>query len=159
MRASRRRFAVILVAAIGTAVVLPAGTASADCALDPDDPPLRLKQMIRSGTTGDEFFQQLLLGRVDRISDPGSEGGAVIVRLRIREVAIGDRRSIARIEDHAEPEGVVSSADFIFERGERYAVVAHRTRDGDFSYDGYCGQTARLSEFRFDQLVRMSRRS
>ncbi|HSL10221.1 MAG TPA: hypothetical protein VLA82_02765 [Actinomycetota bacterium] len=157
MRASHRRLAVIVVAAIATASSLLAGTASADCASDPDDPPLRLK--IRSRTTGDGVYRQLFLGRVDRVRDPGAQGGAVTVRLRIRQVAIGDRRSVARVEDHAAPEGVWSSADFIFERGERYAVVAHRTRDGDFSYDGYCGQTARLSAFRFRQLVRMSRHS
>jgi hypothetical protein len=49
--------------------------------------------------------------------------------------------------------------DFVFERGERYAVVAHLRGSGRFSYDGDCGQTSHVSRDRLRQLVALSRRT
>ena len=149
------RSAVVLAVVAGLfALAAPAG---AVCAYDPNDPPLPLKQMIRRETTGDDRFTRLMLGRVRRIRDPGDEGGDVVVQLRVREVPVGPDREWGRISDWEAPPGVSSEHDFVFRRGGRYAVVARHLHDGRFSYDGDCGQTAKVSAERLRGLVRLSR--
>ena len=131
--------------------------ASASCAAD--DAALTLRQMIEQGETGETAYDHLFLGRVRRIRDAGSEGGRVTVRMRVREVPVGDPRRWVGISDWVEPPGVSSSVEFDFARGGRYAVVARLGDLGLFHHNAPCRQTARLSAERFRALIHLTRRS
>jgi hypothetical protein len=131
--------------------------ASASCAVD--DAALTLRQMIEQGETGEAAYDHLFIGRVRQIRDAGSEGGRVTVRLRVREVSVGDPRRWVGVSDWVEPPGVSSSVEFDFTRGGRYAVVARLGDRGLFHHNAPCGQTARLSAERFRALIQLSRRS
>lgn len=144
---------------VASAVVSLAPTARAVCGYDPNDPPSTIKQMILSGSTGSRAYDALFLGRVRRIRDPGSEGGDVTVRMRVREAPFGGDRQWVRVADHVDPPGSSSSIAFDFRRGRLYALVARHRDDGRFQHDAPCGGTTRLHEERFRHLVHLSRTS
>lgn len=152
-----RQRILVIVAVVLAAGLLPLASASGSCGGDPDaPPPLRFKQMFRAGKTGHEYYKWLLLGRVHGIRDPGERGGMTVIRLKLDAVGVGSDRRIARVEDWRAPRGMSSSGDFIFERGERYAVVARHRESGRFEHDGVCGQTSSLGRFRYRQLVALA---
>jgi len=144
-------------AVVASAVVSLAPTARAVCGYDPNDPPLTIKQMILSGATGSPAYDALFLGRVRRIRDPGSEGGDVTVRMRVREPPFGGDREWVRIADTVDPPGSSSSLAYDFKRGHLYAIVARHRNDGRFQHDAPCGGTTRLRQERFRHLVHLSR--
>jgi hypothetical protein len=135
---------------------MPAPPASASCAYDPDA--LSIRQMIVQETTGSEQFDVLFLGRVDRLRDlGGGEGGPTIARFRVREHPVGFAPDRARVRFWKAPPGVGLSENFEFQRGFRYAVVAHRRSDGVFQFDGACGQTTKLTRQRMRRLIHLFR--
>jgi hypothetical protein len=113
--------------------------------------------MIERDKTGEGQYDRLFLGRVRRIRDLGAAGGHVTVRLRVRQVPVGDPRRLIGVSDWVEPPGVSSSAEFDFKRGRRYAIVARLRDDGLFDHNAPCRQTARLSAERFGRLIHLSR--
>lgn len=130
--------------------------ASASCAFDPDA--LSIRQMIVQGTTGSERFDVLFLGRVVGLHDlGGDEGGPTIARFRVREHPVGSAPDRARVRFWTPPPGVGVSDNFEFQRGHRYAVVAHRRSNGVFLFDGACGQTTELSRQRMWRLIHLFR--
>ena len=145
----------VAIAAAGL-VPLDAGVSSAACGLDPNDPPLTIRQMIRRGTTGDRPFDVVFVGRVREVRDPGERGGDVIARFSVRAHPVGWAPHRSRVRFYRPPPGVGVSDNFEFHRGRRYAVVAHRRSDGTFAFDGSCGQTRELSRAGMRKLLRLS---
>lgn len=129
--------------------------AHAACAA-PDALPLR--KMIAQGTTGDDRFDVMFLGRVVRVRDLGGDrGGDAIARFRVREhpVRFAPHRSKVRFW---RPGPRLSVSDnFEFHRGHRYAVVGHRRSNGVFRFDGACGRTSELSKRGMWRLIRLAR--
>lgn len=149
---------------LGLGVIIAAGLvpigavpATAACALDPDDPPLAIRQMIRQGTTGDPRYDVLFLGRVREIRDPGERGGDVIARFSVRAHPVGWAPHRSRVGFYRPPPGVAVSENFAFHRDRRYAVVAHRRSDGKFVFDGDCGETRKLTQVGMRKLLRLDR--
>lgn len=135
-----------------------AAPASASCAFDPNDPTLTIKQMIRRGTTGDDIYDVLFLGRVKRARDlEGQEGGEAIARIRVREHPVGFAPRFSRVRFYDPPPGVAVTDNIEFRRRARYAVVANRFKDGTFASDGACGQSARISPHQMRILIHLSR--
>jgi hypothetical protein len=151
---TRLGLAVIVAAGL---VPLGAGPATAVCGVDPDDPPLTIRQMIRQGTTGDPRYDVLFLGRVREVRDPGERGGDVIARLSVRAHPIGWAPHRSRVRFYRPPPGGGISDNFEFHRGRRYAVVAHRRSDGKFVFDGDCGETRKLTQVGMRKLLRLTR--
>lgn len=98
------RLAMATVLAAGV-VPLGAGVSFATCALDPDDPPLTIRQMIRQGTTGDPPFDVVFLGRVREIRDPGERGGDVVARFSVRAHPVGLAPHRSRVRFYRPPPG------------------------------------------------------
>jgi hypothetical protein len=132
-------------------------SASAVCAFDPDDPPLTIRQMIRSGTTGDPPFDTVFLGRVRAIRDPGERGGDAIARFSVRAHPVGWAPHRSRVRFYRPGRGEGLSDNFEFREGRRYAVVAVRRDDGKYRFDGECGQTRRVSQDQLRKLLRLTR--
>jgi hypothetical protein len=149
-----RAFVASAVALAATIILVP--SARAVCAYDPDA--LSPRQMIVQGTTGDERFDVLFLGRVVRVRDLGEDrGGDALARFRVREHPVGFAPDRARVRFWRPPPGLSVSDSFEFHRGHRYAVVGHRRSTGVFRFDGPCGQTRDISRQMMWRLIDLFR--
>ena len=143
------------------ALVMAAGRSPAlatSCAYDANAP--TLKQMIRMGTTGDPYYDTLLLGRVIDIRDHRRPGGPAVAVLRVWAAPVGHGSRYVRVR-FALPRPsdgvVVVPGERIYQKGDRYAVVGHRSADGAYVDDGLCGSTRPLTLTRLKILLRYAR--
>jgi len=148
--------ALIACAATLAPLITSTAPASAACAADPKA--LSIRQMIITGTTGSDQYDVLFLGRVVRLHDLGGDaGGPTLARFHVKAHPVGFAPRGARVVFYQPPPGVGVSENFVFKPGRHYAVVAHRMHSGVFSFDGACGQTAKLPQERMRRLIRLYR--
>lgn len=149
----------VVVLAVACSLVTATPTAFANsCALPPD---LSSREMIRKHTTGSEFYDTLVLGKVVTIKDvdPG-KGGDKIAKLAVAASPVGYAPLVARVrfwkpERAKDGEPMVSDDYGINYQPHRfYAVVAHRRDNGSFQDDSACGNTKRITRDRLWSLVR-----
>lgn len=135
--------------------ILFAPSAGAVCVDDPNA--LMIRQMIEQGTTGSSRFDVLFLGRVRSLRQLHRDA-YMAAKFRVRVHPVGFAPRGARVRFWNPGPGVGVSDGFVFERGQRYAVVAHR-REGRrlFRFDGPCGQTSKLSRAKMWRLVHLFR--
>ncbi len=133
------------------------GSAQAlSCAPDPDR--LTFRQMIAMGKTGDADHPMLLLGRVIEIRDHRRPGGNVVAVLRVWSAPVGHGTAYARVRFWVDrPNGPATPGARVYEKGERYAVVACRFADGSYADDGPCGATQRVWLAKFKDLLQLAR--
>jgi hypothetical protein len=133
------------------------GTAHAACVSDPTD--ISYKQMIRTGTTGDDYFHRMIIGRVAAVRDPGDEGGKAIAVVAVGAHPTGFVPLVARVRFDKLPPGVWVEDHIEFAVGERWVIISRRKNDGSYVHDGGCGQTQAVSLYRFRQLLRLADRA
>ena len=141
---------------VSAATLLPATPARALCA-PPDPDQLTFRQMIEQGTTGDETFDRMIIGRVLRIRDRGAVGGKATALVRVAAHPTGDVPDIARIRFRRYPPGVWVEHSLEFRAGERWVIIAYRADGGRFHHDGDCGQTERVGVPRYRDLLAYAR--
>jgi hypothetical protein len=138
-------------------LVTQPGTALAACASDPTD--ISYKRMIRTGTTGDDYFHRMIIGRVAAVRDPGDEGGKAIAVVAVGAHPTGFVPLVARVRFDKLPSGVWVEDHIEFGVGERWVILVRGKKDGSYVHDGGCGQTQALSPYRFRQLLRLAKRT
>jgi len=147
----------LLVASLALAALVPGPAAQAACALDPDDPPLTFRQMIKKNKTGEGKMDTLILGKVVDIKDlePG-KGGEKLAKLAVAESPVGYAPLVARVHFTRSPGVIVEDYQY-YERRHFYAVVTKRLADGTFADVQSCSQSQNLNRDRFWNLVRFAR--
>lgn len=130
-------------------------SARAACAADPND--LSFRQMIRRGTTGDAFYNRMMIGWVVLVRDPGDEGARATAVLAVGAHPTGFVALVAWERFYHAPPGVGIEDNVEFAPGERWVVIAHRKGDGSYSQDGGCGQTRHVTKERFRDLLSRAR--
>ena len=149
----------------GTAVLMsatilqraPSAAVALSCPYDDDA--LTFHEMVDQGTTGKSQYPVVILGIVRSLKDLGGDpdGGRTVARVEVVEHPVGYAPDESRVRfsrdspDHNVP-GILQ-----FGVGGRYVVIAHRNDDGAFRSDGTCGQTKRVNQPRFRELVRYAR--
>lgn len=149
----RRFFALALT--VSAVVAVPSAARAACAAPGPDA--LSFRQMIERGTTGDDFFHRMVVGRVVTIRDPGEVGGDATAVFAVAAHPTGFVPLVARVRFYRPPPGVWIEDNVEFRTGERWVVVARHTKDGSYRHDGGCGQTQRVSLLRFQTLLALDR--
>lgn len=141
---------------VASAVTSIPTLARAACAADPDD--ISFKQMIRRGTTNDDYFHRMIIGRVVTIRDPGDEGGDAVAVVAVGAHPTGFVPLVARVHFYKPPPGTGISENIEYAPGERWVIIARHKHDGSYAHDGGCGQTRRLTTDRFRQLTRLAQK-
>jgi hypothetical protein len=113
--------------------------------------------MIELGTTGDDFFHRMIIGRVVTIRDPGDTGGDATAVFAVAAHPTGFVPLVARVRFYLPPPGVWIEDNVEFRAGERWVVIARHNKDGSYRHDGGCGQTQRVSLQRFRTLIALDR--
>ena len=149
MSSLRRRLGVALVVGM---IMLPAAPARALC-VAPDPDQLTFHQMIDQGTTGDDTYDRMIIGRVLRVRDRGAVGGRATAFVRVAAHPTGYVPDVARIRFRALPPGVWVEDHFEFHEGERWVIIAHRADGGRYRHDGGCGRTERVGVDRYRALL------
>ena len=152
----RRLLALSLVAITFVAMPSPA---QAECAAPPSPPPT-FKHMIRAGSTIDDYFHRMIIGRVVAIRDPGRTGGdARAVVAVAAQHPTGFVPRVARVRCHQPRPGTFVEDNLVFKPGQRWVIIArHLHVDGSFQPDGGCGLTRAVSASRFRSLLKLYRR-
>jgi hypothetical protein len=150
-----RRFGAVLL--IAAALVSDGGPAHAACAYDPDS--ISFRRMILRGTTGDDYFHRMIIGRVAAIRDPGAQGGDATAVVAVAAHPTGFVPLIARVRFWLPPPGTGLSENLEFAVGHRYVIIARHGHDGTYTFDGACGQTRSVSLKRFRALLALDRRT
>jgi hypothetical protein len=120
---------------------------------------LTFRQMIVQGRTGEAPFRYLLLGRVISIRDLGGDpGGRMMAKVAVAAHPLGFAPLISRVRFERPAPGDEGYGYIHIRRGDRYAMVAKKLRDGSFTIVSICGPTHELSRHRFAALVRLSHR-
>jgi len=144
------------------AVVLLAGsTAALACPAPPPDAPT-IRQMVVRGSTGNEHFPLLLLGRVRATRDlRGGPNGYAIARLRVVEDAIGRVPASVRVRFYrpkpSDADGELISPHAVLDRGDRWALVSRRRADGVVELVLRCSDSRSYEKTRFRNLVHLAR--
>lgn len=136
-------------------VVVPADSAHALCAADPDA--LSIQEMIEQHTTGQRRYDTLLLGYVVAIKDlaPG-DGGQQLAQLVAFGGTVGHAGIYARIRFYQPPSGVYLEDNLAYRKYSSYAVVAHRNSNGTWEDDAPCGQSRQISRGELNELIRLN---
>ena len=152
----RRLLALTLV--VGALVVLP-NPAQAACPAPPGPPPT-FKHMIRAGSTFDDYFHRMIIGRVVFIRDPGKPGGdAKAVVAVAAQHPTGFVPRVARVRFHEPAPGTYEEDKVVFRPGQRWVVIArHLHVDGSYQYDGICGLSRSMSADKFRSVLQLYRR-
>ena len=137
-------------------LLLPGPPARALCAA-PDPDQLTFREMIEQGTTGDDTFDRMIIGRVLRIRDRGAVGGKATAFVRVAADPTGDVPDVAKVRFRRYPPRVWAEHSLEFRVGERWVIIAYRADGGRFHHDGDCGQTERVSVQRYRDLVAYAR--
>jgi hypothetical protein len=152
----------LLVVAVATLLspLIPTGTAQAlSCAPPPD---LTFREMIRKHTTGSNYYDRMILGRVVAIKDvdPG-QGGWKVAKVAVAASPVGWAPFVARLpfwkpEKSDEP---TPGEDYAinYRTGRYYVIIAHRNKDGTFDDDSECGNSEPVSKQQLWALVRYDR--
>jgi hypothetical protein len=151
----RLRWVVPVVLASSLPLATPT-IAHASCGADPSETVYSYKQMIARGSTGDDFYHRMILGRVVAIRDPGDEGGYARAVVAVGAHPTGFVPLVARVRFWLPPPGLEITDNIEFAVGERWVIIARHKKDGSYAQDGACGQTSRLSLFRFHQLLALA---
>jgi hypothetical protein len=111
--------------------------------------------MIRIGSTGDNYFHRMIIGRVVDVRDTGEAGGERIAVVAVGAHPTGFVPLVARVR--MEESTSVLDPEPEFRIGERWVIIARHRRDGSYQHDGYCGQTSRIGAYRFRQLLALTK--
>src|SRR5262245_47651018 len=132
MNSTRRT---LWVAVLVGSFVFPAAPAHALCAA-PDPDQLTFHQMIGQGTTGDDTYDRMIIGRVLRIRDRGAVGGKATAFIHVAAHPTGFVPDIAQVRFRALPPGVWAEDHLEFHAGERWVIIAYRADGGRYRPDG-----------------------
>lgn len=159
-RRELRRGTLCIAAAVLLSAFAPTHVAQAlSCAAPPD---LTFRGMIRKHTTGSNYHDRMILGRVVAIMDvdPG-RGGWKVAKVAVASSPVGWAPIVARLpfwkpEKSDEP---TPGEDYAinYRTGKRYVIIAHRNKDGTFSDDSECGNSEPVSKQRLWTLIRYDR--
>lgn len=141
---------------LSATLTIPASPARALCA-PPDPDQLSFRQMIDQGTTGDEAFDRMIIGRVVRVRDRGEIGGTATAFVAVKAHPTGHVPDVARVRFHENPPGVWGEHTLEFRPGQRWVIIAARLDGGRYGHDGDCGQTQRVGVDRYRELVAYAR--
>ena len=141
---------------VAASLLLPGTPARAVC-VAPDPGQLTFQETMQQGTTGDDTFDRMIIGRVLRIRDRGAVGGKATAFVRVAADPAGEVPDIARIRFRRYPPGLWVEHSLEFRAGERWVIIAYRADGGRFHHDGDCGQTERVSVQRYRDLVAHAR--
>jgi hypothetical protein len=147
----------LLLALTASVVIAVPTTARAACAA-PGPDTLSFREMIEQGTTGDDFYHRMIIGRVVTIRVPGEKGGKATAVFAVAAHPTGFVPLVARVRFYRPPPGVWVEDNIEFHAGERWVVIARRSKDGSYRHDGGCGQTHRVSLWRFKMLIALDRK-
>jgi hypothetical protein len=116
--------------------------------------------MIREGSTFDNYFDRMIIGRVVAIRDPGKSGGkarAVVAVLAQHPTGFVPR--VARVRFYQPPPGTSVEDNLVFETGQFWVVIArHLHSDGSYQSDGGCGRSQSVSKYKVIRLLHLYRR-
>ena len=156
LRSIRRLLAFSLVAIAFVAVPSPAQAA---CAAPPSPPPT-FKHMITAGSTFDDYFHRMIIGRVVAIRDPGRTGGdATAVVAVAAQHPTGFVPRVARVRFQQPRPGSFLEDNLVFKTGQRWVIIArHLHVDGSYQSDGACGLSRALGAHKFRSLLQVYRR-
>jgi hypothetical protein len=149
-----RRFLVLALTV--SAVTAAPTTARAACAA-PGPDTLSFREMIEQGTTGDDFYHRMIIGRVVAIRDPSEKGGEATAIVAVAAHPTGFVPLVARVRFYRPPPGVWVEDNVEFHVGQRWVIIARHVKDGSYRHDGGCGQTQRVSLWRFKMLIALDR--
>ena len=162
LHVSRMRFRPWITVILVIAVVGLEGTTTAlACPAPPPDTPT-IRQMIVRGSTGNEYFPLLLLGRVRGTRDlRGGPNGYAVARFRVVEDAIGRVPGFVRVRFYrptpADADGELISPHAVLDRGERWGLVSRRRANGIIEFVLRCSDSRSFVTTRFRDLVRLAR--
>lgn len=144
------------------AVVLLAGTSAALACPSPSPDAPTIRQMIIRGSTGNEHFPLLLLGRVRTTRDlRGGPSGYAIARFRVIEDAIGRVPGHVRVRFYrpkpSDADGELISQHAVLDRGDRWALVSRRRANGVVEFVLRCSDSRSYEKTRFRNLVHLAR--
>jgi hypothetical protein len=151
----RRLLTFALVVAALAAAPTPAEAA---CAAPPSPPPT-FHDMVKSGTTFNDFFHRMIVGRVVTIRDPGKSGGDAIAVISLAARPTGFVPRVARVRFYLPPSGQSVEDNLVFIEGQRWVVIARHLKDGDYRSDGFCGLSRTVSQTKLHNLIVLDRRS
>lgn len=137
---------------------LPAPASGLSC-VAPDPPYLSIRQMIERDTTGLGAYPILVLGRVQRVRDVAGDpdSGETIVRVVVRDSAVGRTAAHVRVRGTHQGDGVSIPGLIELHRGERWALVLHRRDDHTFEAFLTCGPSQQLWPQKMRNLLRLAR--
>ncbi|HYJ60552.1 MAG TPA: hypothetical protein VE032_03710 [Actinomycetota bacterium] len=148
-----RRLLLIVLLSFG---LLPIATPARAVCAAPDPDTLTFEQMIDQGTTGDDDFDRMIIGRVVRVRDRGEVGGRATAVVHVAAHPTGYVPERIRVRFRAYPPGVWAEHSVEFAVGERWVIIAKRKDGGRYQHDGDCGQTQRVSRERYAELIASS---
>lgn len=148
------RIALVLALAF-TSLTVSGSPAEASCAADPSD--ISFRAMIRTGHTGDQTYDRMIIGRVVAIRDPRKPGGHARAVVAVAAHPTGWVPFLARVRFWIDRPNVGTPDNFEFHLWDRYVILATHTHDGSFAFDGACGQSSSVSPHRFQSLLRYAR--
>jgi hypothetical protein len=115
--------------------------------------------MIRAGSTFDDFFHRMIIGRVVDIRDPGKRGGDAKAVLAVAAHPTGFVPLVARVRFYRPPQSTYVEDNLVFTVGQRWVVIARHLRaDGSYRSDGGCGRSQPVSTAKFRALIALDRR-
>jgi hypothetical protein len=162
LHVSRMRFRPWIAATLAIGVVVLGGTTAALACPAPSPGTPTIRQMIVRGSTGNERFPLLLLGRVRGTRDlRGGPNGYAIARFRVVEDAIGRVPGFVRVRFYrptpADADGELISPHAVLDRGERWGLVSRRRANGTVEFVLRCSDSRSYGTTRFRNLVRLAR--
>ena len=134
-----------------------APSAKAACAAPPPDA-YTFKEMIRNDATNSDYFDRMMIGRVQAIRDPGAVGGNAVAVLAVHAHPTGWTPRTARVRFYKQKPGSWVEDNVNFRVGDRFVVIAHHLADGSYRHDGGCGDTKRVAESRYESLLFLARK-
>ena len=142
---------------LASLVVGLAPSAKAACAAPPPDA-YTFKEMIRHGETNSDYFDRMMIGKVQAVRDPGALGGHAVAMLAVRAHPTGWTPHTARVRFYKQKPGSWIEDNVNFRLHDRFVVIAHRLADGSYRHDGGCGDTRHVGESRFESLLFLARK-
>ncbi len=150
----RRLLTFALVVAALAAAPTPAEAA---CAAPPSPPPT-FHDMVKSGTTFNDFFHRMIVGRVVTIRDPGKSGGDAIAVVALAASPTGFVPRVARVRFYLPAHGEFVEDNIVFAAGQRWVVIARHLKDGAYRSDGSCGLSRTVSQTKLHNLIAFDHR-
>jgi hypothetical protein len=150
---------VLVIALAASALFAAPNKARAACPA-PRFPPPTFKHMIRSGSTFNDYFHRMIIGRVVAIRDPGKSGGKARAVVAVAaQHPTGFVPRVARVRLFQPRPGAYVEDNLVFKTGQLWVVIArHLHSDGSYRSDGGCGRSESVSKFKLRTLLHLYRR-